>query len=170
MRLARSWSVALQGMKAELIEVEVSFGAGLPRTNLVGLGDASVQEARERCRSAVGACRLPWPSTSLTINLSPADIPKAGSHYDLSIVAAILAASEVVPAAALESTVFMGELGLDGKVRPARGVLASLLGARSQGMTRAVVPAAQLREARLVEGLSVVSLAEDLLRTEGGRA
>jgi len=159
MRLARSWSVALQGMKAELIEVEVSFGAGLPRTILVGLGDASVQEARERCRSAVGACRLPWPSTSLTINLSPADIPKAGSHYDLSIVAAILAASEVVPAAALESTVFMGELGLDGKVRPARGVLASLLGARSQGMTRAVVPAAQLREARLVEGLSVVGVA-----------
>ncbi len=165
MRLARSWSVALQGMKAELIEVEVSFGAGLPRTILVGLGDASVQEARERCRSAVGACGLPWPSTSLTINLSPADIPKAGSHYDLSIVAAILAASAVVPPAALESTVFMGELGLDGKVRSVRGVLASLLGARRQGMARAVVPVAQLREARLVEGLAVVGVArlEDMV-------
>ncbi len=158
MRLARSWSVALQGMKAELIEVEVSFGAGLPRTILVGLGDAAVQEARERCRSAVGACHLPWPTTSLTINLSPADIPKAGSHFDLAIVTAILAASDVVPAGALESTVFMGELGLDGKVRPVRGVLASLLGARRQGVARAVVPVGQVREARLVEGLAVVGV------------
>lgn len=165
MRLARSWSVALQGMKAELIEVEVSFGSGLPRTILVGLGDAAVQEARERCRSAVGACRLPWPATSLTINLSPADIPKAGSHFDLAIVAAIAAASDVIPAAALESTVLMGELGLDGKVRPARGVLAALLGAQQRGIQRAVVPATQLREARLVEGLTVVGVSrlEDAL-------
>lgn len=158
MRLARSWSVALQGMKAELVEVEVSYGAGLPKTVLVGLGDAAVQEARERCRSAVGACRLPWPSTTLTINLSPADLPKAGSHYDLAMVVAIIAAAGAVPADALEATVFMGELGLDGRVRSVRGVLAALLGAQRQGITRAIVPLPQLREASLVEGLCVVGV------------
>jgi len=158
-RLARSWSVCLNGLEATLVEVEVSFGTGLPKTVLVGLGDTAVQEARERCRSAVGAIKAAWPASFLTINLSPADVRKAGSHYDLSIVVAILAATGVVPEGRLAETVFMGELGLDGTVRPARGVLPSLLAARHHGLARAVVPVAQLREARLVEGLDVVGVA-----------
>ena len=155
MRLARSWSVALVGMEATMVEVEVSIGGGLPRTVLVGLPDASLYEARDRCKAAVAAAGGAWPSQLVTINLSPATLPKAGSHYDLPIVAAVLGADQVVPASALESTVLMGELGLDGRVRPVRGLLPALVAAARLGWTRAIVPLAQLREARLADGLTV---------------
>ncbi len=155
MRLARSWSVALVGLDVTMVEVEVSIGGGLPRTVLVGLPDTSLYEARDRCKAAVSASGGSWPSQLVTINLSPATLPKAGSHYDLPIVAALLGADQVLPASALESTVIMGELGLDGRVRPVRGVLPALVAAAQQGWTRAIVPWDQLREARLADGLVV---------------
>lgn len=155
MSLARSWSVALVGMEGAMIEVEVAIGSGLPRTTLVGLPDASLYEARDRCKAATASAGFSWPSDPVTINLSPAMLPKGGSHYDLSIVAAVAAARGTCPATLLEGSVLFGELGLDGRVRTVRGLLPALLASVRHGFERAVVPAAQLREAALVEGLTL---------------
>lgn len=159
MGLARAWSVALVGLEGRIVEVEADIGAGLPRTVLVGLPDTSLYEARDRCKAAVGNSAHTWPQTLLTINLSPATLPKAGSHYDLAIVAAVLAAGRVVRHDELARTVLLGELGLDGRVRPVRGILPAVLAAVEAGFTRAVVPMRQAGEAALVEGLEVFGVA-----------
>ena len=158
MRLAKAWSVALVGIDVTPVEVEVSVGGGLPSTVIVGCADTAIKEARERCRSAVAASGFSWPPSSVTINLTPADLPKTGTHYDLSIAAAVLAAAGVVPLEAVRSAVFLGELGLDGRVRRVRGVLPALVEGRRTGLIRAVVPAAQLGEAGLVEGVDVAGV------------
>lgn len=152
---ARAWSVALVGMEGAMVEVEAAIGGGLPKTVLVGLPDAALCEARDRCRAAVSSTGMGWPQHLVTINLSPATLPKAGSHYDLAIVAAVTAASGRCETDALEGMVLLGELGLDGRVRQVRGVLPALLAAQERGFTRAVVPAGQVREASLVRGLTV---------------
>ncbi|MCT2988204.1 ATP-binding protein, partial [Propionibacterium freudenreichii] len=113
MTTASAWSMALVGMRGTAVEVEAALGAGLPRTVLVGLPDAALYEARDRCKAAVAGAGLSWPDRLLTINLTPASLPKAGSHYDLAIVAAVLASARLVPAEPAARTVFMGELGLD---------------------------------------------------------
>ncbi len=153
--MARSRSVALLGVEAMVVEIEAWTGSGLPRTTLVGLPDAALTQAKERCRAAVLSSGHAWPTQVLTINLTPASLPKTGSHYDLSIAAAVLATEGVIDQAQLGGVVLLGELGLDGAVRPVRGVLPALLGARRLGLSQAVVPASQLNEAGLVEGLSV---------------
>ncbi len=155
MSTASAWSVALLGMEGTLVEVEAAIGGGLPRTVLVGLPDTALYEARDRCRAAVAGAGLAWPNQLLTINLTPASLPKAGSHYDLAIVAAILAASDVVPRRIAASSVLVGELGLDGRVREVRGVLPALLAAREVGFGTAIVPAGQVAEAQLVAGITV---------------
>lgn len=154
-----------------MVEVEAATASGLPRTVLVGLPDAALHEAKERCRAAVAAAGLTWPTQVLTINLTPAFLPKAGTHFDLSIAAATLAAVGVVPATLLPGTVLLGELGLDGRVRPVRGVLPALLAAREAGMARAVVPASQRREAELVDGVTVWPVAHlrDVVEVLHGR-
>lgn len=155
MRLARAWSVALMGVDGTMVEVEVSIGGGLPRTVIVGLPDTALHEARERCRAAVASGGRSWPAQLVTVNLSPASLPKAGAHYDLAIVAAVLCADGVVAESALAGTVLLGELALDGRVRPVRGVLPALMAAVRNGCVRAIVPQAHVREARLVDGLTV---------------
>lgn len=155
---ARAWSVALVGLDGRIVEVEADIGAGLPRTVLVGLADTALSEARDRCKAAVGNTGHTWPASLLTINLSPATLPKTGSHYDLAIVAAVLAAAEVVPRAELAGTVLLGELGLDGRVRPVRGILPAVLAAAQAGFTRVVVPVRQAGEAALVDGLDVLGV------------
>ncbi|WOP20282.1 YifB family Mg chelatase-like AAA ATPase [Raineyella sp. LH-20] len=147
------------GMDGQEIEVEAMIASGLPRTTLVGLPDAAVYEARDRCRAAVAATGLVWPLTSLTINLTPASLPKAGSHHDLAIVAAILAAAGVVPGEPLARIVLLGELGLDGRVRRVRGVLPAVVAAYALGHRCVVVPAGQGPEAALVEGIEVHTVA-----------
>lgn len=159
MGLACAWSVALVGLEGRIVEVEADVGAGLPRTVLVGLPDTSLYEARDRCKAAVGNSGYTWPQSLLTINLSPATLPKAGSHYDLAIVAAILAAGKVFSREQLSNTVLLGELGLDGRVRPVRGILPATLAAVQAGFTRAVVPLRQADEAQLVEGIEVFGVA-----------
>ncbi|MGL5406201.1 MAG: YifB family Mg chelatase-like AAA ATPase [Propionibacteriaceae bacterium] len=151
---ARAWSVALQGLSGRMIEVEAAIVPGLPRTAIIGLPDTSISEAKERCKAAVAAARMSWPATALTINLSPATLPKRGSHYDLAIVAAVWAADGKVPFSALESTVLLGELGLDSRVKPVRGLLPALMVARDSGVSRAIVPMSQLGQALLVPGIS----------------
>lgn len=157
--MARCFSVALVGLEGQLVEVEAAIGAGLPRTVLVGLPDAALYEARDRCKAAVASSGLQWPDSLVTINLSPAALPKAGSHYDLAIVAAVLAAGQSVKGAGLDETVFVGEVGLDGRVHAVRGVLPAVLAAIGHGCRRAVVPLATAAEARLVDGVEVVPVA-----------
>ena len=157
--MARAHSVALLGMEATVVDVEAWTGSGLPRTTMVGLPDAALTQAKERCRAAVLSAGYGWPTQVLTINFTPASLPKAGSHYDLAIAAAVLVTERVIPQAALAGVILFGEVGLDGGVRPVRGVLPALLGARRLGFTRAVVPATQLGEAALVEGLAVRGVA-----------
>jgi len=153
---ASVWSVALVGLDGRMVEVEAAIGGGLPRTVLVGLPDTALYQARDRCRAAYSASRLTWPQHLLTINLSPATLPKAGSHYDLAIAAAVSIAAHGAPGDRMAGTVVLGELGLDGRVRAVRGLLPALLAAARSGFGRAVVPKDQLDEARLVEGLTLV--------------
>ena len=153
--IARARSVALLGMEAVVVDVEAWTGSGLPRTTMVGLPDAALTQAKDRCRAAVLSAGYSWPPQVLTINLTPASLPKAGSAYDLGIAAAVLATERVIAYSALEGIVLLGELGLDGRVHSVRGVLPALLGAKRLGVEEAVVPASQLGEAGLVEGIRV---------------
>ncbi|WP_432560476.1 YifB family Mg chelatase-like AAA ATPase [Granulicoccus sp. GXG6511] len=159
MGLASATSVALAGLDGHMVEIEAFTGRGLPRTVLVGLPDAALYESRDRCRAAVDSTGFPWPDRLLTINLLPATLPKSGSHYDIGIVTAILGASGVAPSRSLADAVLLGELGLDGRVRSVRGLLPCVLAAKLNGFTRAVVPAGQVHEARLVGGMDVIGVA-----------
>ena len=159
MASACAWSVALVGLEGLVVEVEADIGAGLPRTILVGLPDSALYQARDRCKAAVSNSGQEWPISLLTINLSPATLPKAGSHYDLAIVAAILAAQRIFRADELRRTVLLGELGLDGRVRPVRGVLPATLAAQQAGFRRIIVPIRQAGEAKLVAGIDVFGIA-----------
>lgn len=153
--MASAQSVALLGMEAVVVTVEAWTGSGLPRTTMVGLPDAALTQAKERCRAAVLSAGYTWPSQVLTINLTPASLPKTGSHYDLGIASAVLATEKVITPECLDKVILLGELGLDGSVHPVRGVLPALLGARRVGVDKAVVPASQVGEASLVEGMNV---------------
>ncbi|KMS85719.1 YifB family Mg chelatase-like AAA ATPase [Prauserella rugosa] len=155
MPLARAWSVALIGVDGRPVEIEADIGAGLPGTKLVGLPDPGLREAKDRVRAAVRNSGQSWPDSNITLGLSPANLPKDGSGYDLGIAAAVLAASGAVPAHKLLDTVLVGELALDGRVRPVRGVLPALLAARRAGYRRAVVAVESLAEGALVAGLDV---------------
>ncbi|MBB1501132.1 YifB family Mg chelatase-like AAA ATPase [Propioniciclava sp. MC1683] len=155
MRLGKARSVGLVGLQASLVDVEVSVGGGLPRTVIVGLPDAALSEARSRCRAAISSSGFEWPQHLVTINLSPASLPKSGTHFDLGIVGGILAAHGSVAQGRLDDAVLMGEVGLDGSVRSTRGVLPAVLEAARAGIGHVVVPMEQVREARLVEGITV---------------
>ncbi|MDQ6876056.1 MAG: YifB family Mg chelatase-like AAA ATPase [Actinomycetota bacterium] len=155
MPLARALSIALVGVVGHVIEVEADLAVGLPGLAIVGLPDASLSEARDRVRAAVVNSGQSWPARRITLGLSPATLPKHGSGFDLAIAAAILAAAGVAPATALHGNALVGELGLDGRVRPVRGVLPAALAAQRAGLTGIVVPAGNMREAALVPGLAV---------------
>lgn len=155
MPIGRAWSVALLGIDGRLIEIEADIGGGIPGFKLVGLPDAGLREAKDRVRSAVRNSGEQWPGEKLTLGLSPANLPKLGSCYDLAIAVAVLAAAGRVPATRLPGTVLLGELALDGRVREIRGVLPGLLAARNAGMKRAIVPGPALFEAALVDGVEV---------------
>lgn len=158
MTLARTWAVALSGITGHLIAVEADLAAGLPGTTVIGMGDAAVTQARDRIRAAVVNSGHRWPDRRITLALSPAALPKRGAGYDIALAVAVLAAAGVVPTAAGE-TVLIGELGLDGQVRPVRGVLPALLAARSAGRERAIVPLGNLAEAALATGMAVWGVA-----------
>ena len=155
MALARCRSVVLLGVRARFVDVEVHLG-GMPGMVLVGLPDASVQEARDRVRAAVLSSGEPWPQQRITANLSPASLPKHGTHFDLPLAVAVLAAAGAVPPGVVDGLVVMGELGLDGRVRAVPGVLPAVLAAAGAGAERVVVPHGNLREARVVDGIDVV--------------
>ena len=156
--LARTWAVALAGVAGQLITVEADLANGLPGTTVIGLGDVAVTQARDRVRSALINSGQKWPDKRITLALSPAALPKRGAGFDLAMAIAVLAASQAVPVEAAGATVLLGELGLDGRVHPVRGTLPSLLAARAAGRTSAVVPLANLAEACLADGVSVLGV------------
>jgi magnesium chelatase family protein len=155
MPLARTWSVALFGVDGVIVEIEADIGGGRPRTQIVGLPDASLNEAKERVRAAIRNSREEWPGELVTLALSPAALPKGGSSYDLALACAVLVAAGRVPQDRLASTVMIGELALDGRVRGVRGVLPGLLAARKAGLERAIVPTSTLSEAALVTDMEI---------------
>ncbi|MBB4910608.1 Mg chelatase-like protein [Actinophytocola algeriensis] len=138
------------------VEIEADIGGGRPRTQIVGLPDASLNEAKERVRAAVRNSQRKWPDELVTLALSPAALPKGGSSYDVALACAVLVAAGLEPAQRLDQTALLGELALDGRIRPVRGVLPALIAARRAGIRRAIVPAPTLPEAALVTELDVL--------------
>jgi magnesium chelatase family protein len=155
MALGRAFSVAVRGLDGETVEIEADITSGLPGVHLVGLPDAALQESRDRVRAAITNCNNRWPMSRLTLALSPATLPKMGSVYDLALAAAVLSAQRKTPWRQLEKVVVLGELALDGRVRPVRGVLPAVLTAKCDGWPAAVVPLENLPEASLVDGIDV---------------
>lgn len=155
MGLARAMSVALVGVTGHVVEVEAHIGGSVPGFSLIGLPDVSLREARDRIKAAIANSGKEWPARKLIVGLSPATLPKAGSRYDVAIAVAILTAAEDLPANSLDGVVFIGELGLNGRVRPVRGVLPSVLAASQAGYRRFVVPEPNTREACLIEDITV---------------
>jgi magnesium chelatase family protein len=155
MALGRAFSVAVRGLDGEIVEIEADIASGLPGVHLVGLPDAALQESRDRVRAAITNCGNSWPAARLTLALSPATLPKMGSVYDLALAAAVLSAHRKTPWRQLEAVVLLGELALDGRVRPVRGVLPAVLAAKCDGWRAAVVPEENLAEASLVDGIEV---------------
>ncbi len=130
--VARAYTVAFQGVEARLVEVQCAVAPGLPAFSIVGLPDKAVSEARDRVRSALSALSIALPSRRITINLSPADLPKEGSHFDLPIALALLAALEIVPDDMAATTVALGELSLDGTLVPVLGGLPAAMTAAEE--------------------------------------
>ena len=136
---------SLLGVDAVSVQVEVELLTRLPFMIIVGLADHAVQEASERIRSAMHFLGLDFPKKRVVVNLSPADLPKSGTLFDLPIAIGLLAASDYIPKARLESTLFVGELSLEGKLRPIRGVISLALLARARGLPKMIVPRTRVK-------------------------
>ena len=164
--LARVRSAAVLGIDAYVVEVETDIVNGLPAFSTVGLPHGAVKEGRERVNAAIVNSQLEFPLKRITVNLAPADVRKGGSAFDLPIAIGILAATEQLNGAGKSSTesdvarlddyIVVGELGLEGDVRPIRGVLCIAAGARSAGVKGVIVPRANMAEAGVVEGVRVL--------------
>lgn len=153
--LGRTRAVALSGLDGTLVDVEAHVAAGLPGFSVGGLPDTACAQAPDRVRAAAATAGFPVPPHRVTVNLSPASVPKRGSGFDLGIAVAVLAASGVLPREAVEPVVHLGELSLDGRLRGVRGVLPALLEAARGGVRHVVVPVENVAEAQLVDRLVV---------------
>lgn len=154
--VAKVTCVAPVGFSGSLVEVECDAKRGLPALQIVGMGNKAIDEAKERVRSAVGNSLLEFPSSKVTINLAPAELPKDGSHYDLAIAVAILTISGQLKQEQVDDSVFVGELALDGSIRPIKGVINAVECAHTQGFARIFVPELNLEQALLVDGIAVI--------------
>lgn len=170
MALGRTFAVGLVGLTGTVVEVEAHLAASLPAFVLVGLPDASLAEARDRVRAAIGSTGLTWPNRRVTVNLSPAALPKSGPAFDLAVAVSVLAAAELLDPARAARAVHLGELGLDGRLRPVRGVLPAVAAAVAAGRPDVVVPTADVAEAALVPEARVVgcSTLAEVVRRHGG--
>ena len=156
MAIGRAHAISLLGLEGAVVEIEADISNNLPSFVLIGLPDAALGEARDRVRSAAGNSGVPLPSRKLTVNLSPAALPKHGSGFDLGIAMAALAADGQVSADSVARVVHLGELGLDGRLRPLAGILPAVLASVRAGFDTVVVPAGNADEAALVPGVRVV--------------
>lgn len=155
MRLGHTRAVALTGLRGTLVEVEAHIAPGLPAVAVSGLPDKACGQAPDRIRSAASAAGQAIPPQRIVVNLSPASLPKHGSAFDLPIAVAVLTASGAITSALAARMIHLGELGLDGRLRPVRGVLPGVIAAARAGATDVVVPPANAGEALLVEGIRV---------------
>lgn len=151
-------TVAAPTLSGQMVEIQCDILGGLPGLVVVGLADKSVEEARERLRSAIKNSGLVLPQRRLTLNLAPADLPKDGTGYDLGLAVAVLVASEQVAAEAIQGAAFFGELSLDGTLRPIRGAVAAAQAAASRDAKRLFVARANAAEAAMVPDVTVYSL------------
>ncbi|WP_420079472.1 YifB family Mg chelatase-like AAA ATPase [Streptomyces sp. JL4002] len=158
MGFARACSVALVGVDGVVVEVQADLEPGVAAFTLVGLPDKTLVESRDRVRAAVVNSGAAWPQKKLTVGLSPASVPKSGAGFDLAVAAAVLGAAEVIDPAAIADLVLIGELGLDGRVRPVRGILPAVLAAAEAGHRHVVVPQQCAAEAALVPHVSVLGV------------
>ena len=172
MVIGNALSVGLIGLKAFTVSIQAFVSPGLPYFSIIGLPDASLSEARERVKSACQATGFRWPETRVTVNMSPASMPKRGSSHDLAIAASVLSAAGAIPHDCLIETITMGEVNLDGTVLPINGVLPILLHARERGIRRAILPAGNMDEADLISGVEVTCVRHvgELVELMGGRA
>lgn len=154
--LAKALSISLFGLSGRVIEVETDISSNLPAFVLVGLPDASVNEASARVRAAASNSKLPLPARRITVNLSPASVPKQGSSFDLAIAVSVLSAAGYFPSNLVEGVVYFGELALDGRIKPVLGVLAAVVAAKRLGIKKIVVPASNLNEVKTISGMTVV--------------
>lgn len=158
MGFARTCSVALVGVEGVPVEVQADLEPGVATFTLVGLPDKSLVESRDRVRAAVVNSGVEWPQKKLTVGLSPASVPKGGSGFDLAVACAVLSAAERIDPARIADLLMIGELGLDGRVRPVRGVLPAVLAAADAGYRQVVVPEQTSAEAALVPGVAVLGV------------
>jgi len=156
--LARVLSSAVFGIDAYVVEVEVDIAQGLPAFATVGLPEGAVKESKDRVKAAVKNCGYDFPSRRITVNLAPADIKKEGAAFDLPIAIGILAATEVVQKAKLNHYFMLGELSLDGQVKPVKGVLPIAVAARDGGFRGILLPRGNSKEAAVVKGIEILSL------------
>ncbi|MDF3289174.1 YifB family Mg chelatase-like AAA ATPase [Streptomyces silvisoli] len=158
MGFARTCSVALVGVEGVVVEVQADLEPGVAAFTLVGLPDKSLSESRDRVRAALVNSGETWPQKKLTVGLSPASVPKSGSGFDLAVACAVLAAAERIAPTAIADLMMIGELGLDGRVRPVRGVLPAVLAAADAGYRHVVVPERATAEATLVPDIAVLGV------------
>lgn len=157
MSVARTWAVALVGAEGECVEVEADLSQQTPEFKIIGLPDKALGEAVQRVHNACANSSTPLPRRRLTVNLSPASLPKHGSGFDVAIAVASLATESAMDPSSVASAVHIGELGLDGRLRPVPGVLPAVAAARRAGHRRVVVPHANGAEAALVGGMEVLA-------------
>ena len=158
MPLANVKSIALQGLDGEIVHIEVDIADGLPGYILLGLPDAALMESKERVRSAIQNSGSSWPNKRVTVSLSPAWLHKSGSGFDLPIAVALLMAQGSVPNVEFENSIFLGELALDGSIKPIRGVLPALVAAKRKGVDLAILPAGNVSEAEEVDGIKNIAV------------
>jgi len=175
--VARAYTVAFEGVEARVVEVQCALASGIPSFNLVGLPDKAVSEAKERVRAALTSMGLAMPAKRITVNLSPADLPKEGSHFDLPIALSVLAAMDVLPADEVARQVALGELSLDGTLVPVVGALPAAVAAAEQecgvvcpkacggeaawvGAVEVIAPASLLEAINHFKGKAVLAPAE----------
>lgn len=151
-------SACLHGIDGKLVEVEVDLSNGLPQMNIVGLPDSAIKESMERVRAAIKNCGFTFPLQRITVNLAPADVRKEGSAFDLAIAAGILATSGQIVQDRILNTLLIGELALDGSVRPVPGVLSMIATAKEHGITRIILPADNSEEAHWFQGCEIVGI------------
>lgn len=156
--VARILTVAPIGFEGTPIEVESDAKKGLPSIQIVGMGNKSIDEAKERVRSAISNSLLEFPAKKLTINLAPAELPKDGAHFDLPIALSILVVSGQIQQSEVNGAVFAGELALDGALRPIKGTINIAEAARRAGVRTLYVPSANAEQACLIEGLEIVGI------------
>lgn len=156
--VAQAYTVAFEGVEARIVEVQCAISPGMPSFSLVGLPDKAVSEAKERVRAAMTALSIALPSKRITVNLSPADLPKEGSHFDLPIALALLAALEIIPKDAASGTVALGELSLDGRLIAVLGALPAAMAAAEEGRSL-LCPKACGPEAAWVGATQVIAAA-----------